>query len=125
MKQPAIIRSLTRWIVSVALMALSASISVAAEPDICAVSANPTKFDHQRLTIQGIVTGLTKTASRTRGKQMTFLLSSPAGCGGVVVFAQRATTLSNGDHLEVEGIFELESRRFEASKAHNATNLED
>jgi hypothetical protein len=107
-----------RWIVSATLIALSALISVAAEPDICAVSANPSKFDHQALTMQGIVTGLTKTTSRKGGKQMTFLLSSPAGCGGVVVFAQGPATLSNGDHLQVEGVFEMEHRR-DGSTFHN------
>jgi len=93
-------------------------ISVAVEGGICAVSTNPSKFDHQHLTLEGIVTGLTKTTSRSGSKQMTFLLSSLAGCGGVVVFAHGPATLSNGDHLQVEGVFEIESRR-DGSTFHN------
>ena len=61
-------------------------ISLAAEPDVCAVSANPSKFDHKLVTLDGVVTGLTKTTSRSGSKQMTFLLGSPHGCGGVMVF---------------------------------------
>ena len=64
------------------------------------------------------MTGLTKTTSRNGSKQMTFLLSSPAGCGGVVVFAQGPRALSNGDHLQVEGVFEIEHRR-DGSTFHN------
>jgi hypothetical protein len=52
------------------------------------------------------VAGLNKSTSRSGHKQMTFLLRSLAGCGGVIVFAQEPATLSNGDHLQVEGIFE-------------------
>jgi hypothetical protein len=42
---------------------------------------------------------------------MTFLLTSPAGGGGVIVYAQEPPTLSNGDHVQVEGIFETQHRR--------------
>jgi hypothetical protein len=67
--------------VSAAFVALITLISVAAEPDICAVSAHPPSFDHQRLTLKGIVTALMKTTSRSGTKYMTFLLSSSTGCG--------------------------------------------
>jgi hypothetical protein len=86
-------------------------IGLAAEPDICAVSAQPSNFDHQRLTLAGIVTGLTKSTSRNGKKYMTFLLSSRAGCGGIVVYAEGPANLKNGDHLEVEGIFAIEHHR--------------
>jgi hypothetical protein len=87
------------------------SVADASGPEVCAVSAHPSSFDHQRLTLVGIVAGLTKITSRRGRKEMTFLLSSPKGCGGVIVYAQEPATLSNGDHLQVEGIFEIEHRR--------------
>jgi hypothetical protein len=93
-------------------------IGFAAEPDICAVAAQPSSFDHQRLTLKGIVTGLTKATSRNGSKNMTFLLSSPAGCGGILVFAQGPASISNGDRLQVEGIFAIEHRR-DGSTFHN------
>ena len=74
--------------------------------------------DHRQVTLKGIVAGLSKSTSRSGHKQMTFLLRSPVGCGGVIVYAQEPATLSNGDHLQVEGIFEMESRR-DGSTFHN------
>ena len=64
------------------------------------------------------MTGLVKTTSRGGNKYMTFLLSSRAGCVGIVVYAQGPATLSNGDYLEVEGIFAIEHRR-DGSTFHN------
>jgi hypothetical protein len=64
------------------------------------------------------VAGLTKSTSRSGRKDMTFLLRSPVGCGGVIVYAQEPATLSNGDHLQVEGVFETEHRR-DGSTFHN------
>jgi len=64
------------------------------------------------------VTGLTKTTSRSGSKQMTFLLGSPHGCGGVIVFFQGLATLSNGDHLQVEGVFATEHHG-DGSTFHN------
>jgi hypothetical protein len=90
----------------------------AAETNVCIVVANPSGFDHRQLTLEGIVAGLTKSTSHSGHKQMTFLLRSPVGCGGVIVYAQEPATLSNGDHLQVEGIFEMERRR-DGSTFHN------
>ena len=64
------------------------------------------------------MTGLMKRTSRSGNKDMTFLVSSLAGCGGVVVYSQGPATLSNGDHLEVEGIFAIKHHR-EGSMFHN------
>jgi len=99
------------------LLALMSALK-AAETSLCTVSANPSGFDHRQLTLEGIVAGLTKSTSRSGHKQMTFLLRSPVGCGGIIVYAQEPATLSNGDHLQVEGIFEMEHRR-DGSTFHN------
>jgi hypothetical protein len=109
-----------RSLASATLVVLPALINTldAAETNVCTVSANPSGFDHRQLTLEGIVAGLSKSTSRLGHKQMTFLLRSPVGCGGVIVFAQGPATLSNGDRLQVEGIFEMERRR-EGSTFHN------
>jgi hypothetical protein len=106
-------RTIAFLIGSATLILLVALISTldAAETNVCRVSANPSGFDHRQLTLEGIVAGLTKSTSRSGHKQMTFLLRSPVGCGGVIVYAQEPASLSNGYHLQVEGIFEMERRR--------------
>src|SRR5262249_17831428 len=109
-----------RLLASATLVVLLAWISTldAVETNVCTVVANPSGFDHRQLTLEGIVAGLTKSTSRSGHKQMTFLLRSPVGCGGVVVYAQEPASLSNGDHLQVEGTFEMEHRR-DGSTFHN------
>jgi hypothetical protein len=109
-----------RLLVSTTLVVLLALTSTfdAAEINICTVSANPSGFDHRQLTLEGIVAGLTKSTSGSGHKQMTFVLRSPVGCGGVIVYAQEPANLSNGDRLQVEGIFETERRR-DGSTFHN------
>ena len=99
------------------LLTLNGTID-AAEPNVRTVVGNPSDFDHRQLTLEGIVAGLTKSTSRSGHKQTTFLLRSPVGCGGVIVYAQEPATLSNGDHLQVEGVFEMERRR-DGSTFHN------
>ena len=76
--------------------------SNAADASVCAVSANPSKFDHQSVTLEGIVTALFKETSRRHRKEMTFTLRSLAGCGSVLVYAQEPMTVSNGDHIRVD-----------------------
>src|SRR5215831_722677 len=109
-----------RSLASATLVVLLALINTlyAAETNVCTVVANPSGFDHRRLTLEGIVAGLTKSTSRSGHKQMTFLLRSPVGCGGVIVYTQEPATLNNGDHLQVEGIFEMEHRR-DGTTFHN------
>jgi hypothetical protein len=104
-------------LVSAALVVLISTLD-AAETNVCTVSANPSGFDHRQLTLEGIVAVLTKSTSHSGHKQMTFLLRSPVGCGGVIVYAQEPASLSNGDHLKVEGIFEVEHRQ-DGSTFHN------
>lgn len=78
----------TRLLISATLVALLTLISTieAAEPDTCAVADSPSKFNHQRLTLKGMAVGVNKSASRTGSKEMTFLLTGPAGCGSIIVY---------------------------------------
>ncbi len=102
-----------RSLVSATFVALLTQISIidAAQNNVCEVSAHPSSFDHQRVTLEGIAAGLTKGTSRSGSKYITFVLRSTAGCGSVIVFVQAPTTLSNGDRLQVEGIFEVQHLR--------------
>jgi hypothetical protein len=86
--------------------------SDAAVSNICTVSAYPSKFDHQRVTLEGVVTALFKqTSFRTHRKEMTFTLRSAAGCGSILVYAKEPITVSNGDRIQLEGVFETEHLR--------------
>jgi hypothetical protein len=103
-----------------ASMALLITIGAAdaAYADICAASAHPENFDHQRLTVEGVAAGLKKGTSHGGSKYMTFLLRSSAGCGSVFVYVPVSTTLRNGDHVQVEGTFERQHLR-DGSTFHN------
>jgi hypothetical protein len=104
----------TRRLAGAALVVLLALVRTldAAETDVvCKVSEEPSKFDHQQVTLKGIVSWLQKNTSRRGRKEMTFYLTSPHGCGGVVVYTQEPGTWTRGDHLQVEGTFEMEHRR--------------
>jgi hypothetical protein len=79
-------------LVSAALVVLISTLD-AAETNVCTVSANPSGFDHRQLTLEGIVAVLTKSTSHSGHKQMTFLLRSPVGCGGVIVYTQEPASL--------------------------------
>jgi hypothetical protein len=95
----------------VVLLALIRTIEAAETDVVCKVSSDPSKFDHQQITLKGIVTWLQKSTTRSGRKEMTFFLTGSRGCGGVIVYTQEPTTLTQGDHLQVEGTFEMEHRR--------------
>jgi hypothetical protein len=95
----------------VVLLALVRPLDAAETDVVCKVSADASQFDHQQLTLNGIVSWLHKSTSRSGRKEMTFFLTSFRGCGGVVIYTQEAATLTQGDHLQVEGTFEVERRR--------------
>ncbi len=101
------------------IVALLTQISIvdAAESNVCKVSANPSSFDHQQLTLEDTVAGLNKDTSRSGRKYMTFSQRSPAGCGSVIVDAQEPPTLNNVDRLQVEGIFEMQHREMGSPSA--------
>lgn len=83
--------------------------SVAADAaDICSMVSKPASFDHQTVTLQGTATALKETTSRRGNDYTTFKLEDPSGCGAVKIFTWGHPTLSNGDHVRVEGVFETE-----------------
>jgi hypothetical protein len=103
----------TRRLAGAALvvLALVGTLDAAETDVVCAVSADPSKFDHQQITLKGIVTWLQKSTTRSGRKEMTFYLTGSRGCGGVIVYTRGPATWTRGDHLQVEGTFEMEHRR--------------
>jgi hypothetical protein len=104
-----------RLLISAPLVAQLIVVSAidAAEPDTCAVSDSPSKFNHQFVTLKGMAVSVNRSTSRAGRKEMTFLLTSHAGCGsgGVIVYFPGSVTVSNGDRVQVEGTFETQHLR--------------
>ena len=53
-------------------------------------------------------TSLKETTSHRGNDYTTFKLQDPTGCGALSVFTWGHPTLSNGNHVQVEGTFETE-----------------
>jgi hypothetical protein len=101
----------TRLFIGAFVCALLASVATeakAAEVAVCSIIDTPTSFDHQAVTLQGTVTGLKETTSRRGNEYTTFKLQDPSGCGAVTIFSWGHPTLSNGDRVRVDGVFETE-----------------
>jgi hypothetical protein len=86
----------------------SFAIAPAAEVGVCAIVDKPTSFNHQTVTLQGIVMALKETTSRRGNDYTTFKLQDPSGCGAVNIFAWGHPMLNNGDRIHVDGVFETE-----------------
>jgi RecJ-like exonuclease len=86
----------------------SFTIATAAEVGVCAIVDKPASFNHQTVTLQGIVTALKETTSRRGNDYTTFKLQDPSGCGAVSIFAWGHPTVNNGDRVHVDGVFETE-----------------
>jgi hypothetical protein len=80
----------------------------AAEVNACEIVAKPASFDHQTVTLQGTATALKETTSRRGNDYTTFKLQGPNGCGAVDIFTWGHPTLSNGENVRVDGVFETE-----------------
>ena len=90
------------------LWLLGAPVSNAADAGVCAIIAKPAAFDHQSVTLQASVSALKETTSRRGNDYTTFKLQDPSGCGAVTIFIWGHPSLSNGDQVRVEGVFETE-----------------
>jgi hypothetical protein len=80
------------------------------ELNICPVVDSPSKFNHQFIAVEGMASKVDKSTARAGSKETTFVLSNLSGCA-VIVYFPGSSTLSNGDHVEVEGKFETERVR--------------
>jgi hypothetical protein len=96
-------------ILSPLVLFLSAvAVGNAADTPVCSVIAKPTSFDHQNVTLEGTVASLKETTSRKGNDYSTFKIQDPSGCGALSVFTWGHPTVSNGDRVQVEGVFEIE-----------------
>jgi hypothetical protein len=68
--------------------------------------ANHASFNHQNVSLQGAVIGLRETTSRAGNDYTTFKLQD-GGCD-VNIFMWGHPTLMNGNHVRVDGVFEIE-----------------
>jgi hypothetical protein len=84
------------------------AIAYAAEINVCEIVAKPANFDHKTITLQGTATAVKETTSRRGNDYTTFKLQGPNGCGAVDIFTWGHPTLANGDHIQVDGVFETE-----------------
>lgn len=95
-------------LIAATLLLVSLIAGNAAEVGVCSIADKPANFDHQTVTLQGTAAGLKETTSRRGNDYTTFKLQDPSGCGAVNIFTWGHPTLSNGDHVRVEGLFETE-----------------
>jgi hypothetical protein len=84
------------------------SVAQSADVGVCSIVTKPTSFDHQSISLQGTVASLKETTSRKGNDYTTFKLQDASGCGSLNIFSWGHPSLSNGDHVRVEGIFETE-----------------
>jgi hypothetical protein len=100
-------RKLRQLAVATTLLSCVA-VTKAAEVGVCAIVDKPASFDHQTVTLKGTVTALKETTSRRGNDYTTFKLQDPSGCGAINIFTWGHPTLSNGDQVRVDGVFETE-----------------
>jgi hypothetical protein len=100
--------SLVRFVIAATLILLTSSISDAAEVSVCQLAAKPASFDHQNVTVQGSAASLRETTSQAGNDYTTFKLQDQGGSCAISVFIWGHPTLSNNDHVRVDGVFETE-----------------
>jgi hypothetical protein len=102
-------RRLVLLLGTVGLTITSSTLTNAAEIAVCQLVAKPASFDHQNVTLQGSVAALRETTSRAGNDYTTFKLQDPttSSCA-VSIFTWGHPTLTNGDHVRVDGVFETE-----------------
>jgi uncharacterized protein YdeI (BOF family) len=87
---------------------LITSIACAGEVTVCSIAANRAGFDHQNVTLQGTVVALKETRSRAGNDYTTFKLQDPSGGCSMSIFTWGHPTITNDNHVRVEGVFETE-----------------
>jgi hypothetical protein len=79
----------------------------ASEVDIHSIVADPVKFEHQNITLVGVVTDVKETTSRAGNDYATFKLEGPSG-GSLTIFMWGHPALRIGERVRVDGVFETE-----------------
>jgi hypothetical protein len=100
-------RTLMVW----AAFLLGGASAFAQEPaggTVCGIVAKPAKFDHQAVSLNGVVADLSETTSRRGNDYTTFKLQGAGGCGAVAIFTWGHPALTDGAPVHVDGLFETE-----------------
>jgi hypothetical protein len=93
----------------ITVILLVTSIANAAEVAVCSLATNRASFDHQNVTLQGTAIDIKETTSSRGNDYTTFRLQdSTNGSCTVSIFTWGHPTLTNGDHICVDGVFETE-----------------
>jgi hypothetical protein len=92
---------------SLSLLVALVATGYAAEVPICSIIANPKSFDHQNVSLQGRVGSLKETTSQKGNDYTTFKLQDPS-CGSLNIFTWGHPSLTNGNRVHVDGVFETE-----------------
>lgn len=87
------------------LFLFSCSVTNAAEVAIHSIVADPAKFDHQHVTLNGDVADLKEITSQAGNDYTTFKLGDGAG-SALTTFMWGRQVLQNGEHVRVDGVFE-------------------
>jgi hypothetical protein len=94
---------------AIVFLSLTAVTTNAAEVALCSLAGNRASFDHQNVTLQGNAIDVKETTSRRGNDYTTFKLQdSTNGSCTVNIFTWGHPTLTNGDHVRVDGVFETE-----------------
>jgi uncharacterized protein YdeI (BOF family) len=98
----------SRLVSGLAVVTVLASVNCYAANTVCSVTANRVSFDHKNVTLQGTAIMVRETTSRRGNDYTTFKLHDPNGACDINVFIWGHQTLTNGDRVQVDGVFETE-----------------
>lgn len=103
---------------------ISCSLTNAAEVVIHSIAADPAKFDHQHVTLNGDVADLKEITSHAGNEYTTFQLEDGTG-SALTTFIWGHPVLQNGEHVRVDGVFETEHHagRYTFYNEVEATNV--
>jgi hypothetical protein len=82
------------------------NVAKAADVSIHSIVSSPSSFDHQTVTLQGTAVAVKETTSQRGNDYTTFKLQD--GGDSVSIFTWGHPPLGNGDHVQIEGVFERE-----------------
>jgi hypothetical protein len=90
------------------LLVFASSEAIAADVTVHSLASSPTAFDHQSVTLQGTAAAVKETTSRRGNEYTTFKLQDSNNGEAVSVFTWGHPTLSSGQCIQVDGVFERE-----------------
>ena len=94
--------------VATTFLLLFCGVSHATEVTVHSIIGNPKSFDHQAITLEGTSVAVKETTSQRGNDYTTFKLQDLNGSETVSVFTWGHPTLSSGQCVQVDGVFETE-----------------